>query len=266
MSSFYKREAIKWSEALFHPSEALFSTSSKLNSFEPFLEQVTNLGPQLQKNNILVKSAYTNAWLHEPDTAEETISSIVKEAKKARNFGVEILVTNPSPIEWGKAIDKNDQQLIYQAKTLNKLGAELRRIGIQLAYHTHDPEMRQSAREFHHMLLNTSPKNVHLCLDAHWIYRGAGNSEVGLMDIVQLYGDRIVELHLRQSHQGIWSEVFGTGDIDYPNLLKTLKSLKLKPHMVLEQAVEKSTPQQWTAKEAIHQSGQYIAQYLVPLL
>ena len=83
-----------------------------------------------------------------------------------------------------------------------------------LAYHNHDAEMREGAREFHHMLTGTDPANVKLCLDAHWIYRGSGNSQVALFDIVEIYVDRIVELHLRQSHDGIWSEVFGEGDIN----------------------------------------------------
>ena len=45
-----------------------------------------------------------------------------------------------------------------------------------------------------------------LCLDTHWIYRGAGNSNVALFDILKLYGDRVVSLHLRQSVGGVWSE------------------------------------------------------------
>ncbi|MEM6377085.1 MAG: sugar phosphate isomerase/epimerase [Bacteroidota bacterium] len=266
LSSYYRRAKKDWSEALFSSSEKLISPDSRLAGLEPFLDGISELGPALQKANILFKSAYTNAELHEPELAKNTIADILKKAKVARKFGVEILVTNPSPIQWGKPIDKNDQQLRYQAVALDTLGAELRKIGVQLAYHTHDPEMRQSAREFHHMLINSKPKNVKLCLDAHWIYRGAGNSEVALMDIIHLYGDRIIELHLRQSHDGIWSEAFGAGDIDYPALFSHLKSLKLKPHIVLEQAVEKKTPHKKTVKEAIHKSGQYIARELTPIL
>lgn len=100
-------------------------------------------------------------------------------------------------------------------------------MGITLAYHNHDAEMREGAREFHHMLTGTNPENVKLCLDAHWIYRGAGNSQFALFDIVELYCDRIVERHLRQSHDGIWSEVFGAGDIDYTSLTVMLNKKKL---------------------------------------
>ncbi|MCK5701309.1 MAG: sugar phosphate isomerase/epimerase, partial [Cyclobacteriaceae bacterium] len=124
----------------------------------------------------------------------------------------------------------------------------------KLAYHNHDIEMRESAREFHHMLTGTDPDYVHLCLDAHWIYRGSGNSQVALFDIVEMYADRIVELHLRQSQDGIWSEVFGEGDIDYARLIKILKNKKLKPHIVLEQAIEEGTPNTMSSVEAIGKS------------
>ena len=78
------------------------------------------------------------------------------------------------------------------------------------------------------MLLATDPKNVSLCLDVHWVYRGSGNSQVALFDIVKLYGKRIAELHLRQSKGGIWQETFTEGDIDYPRLVQMLDGLGVK--------------------------------------
>ncbi len=103
-------------------------------------------------------------------------------------------------------------------------------------------ELRNGAREFHHMMTGTNPKLVSLCLDSHWIYRGTGNSSVALFDIVELYGSRIVEIHLRQSQKGTWSETFGEGDINYSALADRLKSKRVRPHLVLEVAVEKGTP------------------------
>jgi len=45
-----------------------------------------------------------------------------------------------------------------------------------------DAELRQGGREFHHMLTATNPDDVKLCLDAHWIYRGCGDSQVAVFD------------------------------------------------------------------------------------
>ncbi len=104
-------------------------------------------------------------------------------------------------------------------------------------------ELREAAREFHHMMLATDPKHVTLCLDAHWIYRGAGNSAVALFDVVQLYGRRVSELHIRQSVDNVWTETVCEGDIDYAALTRKLERWVCSPHLVLEQSVEKETPQ-----------------------
>jgi inosose dehydratase len=117
--------------------------------------------------------------------------------------------------------------------------------------------LREAAREFHHMMAGTDPRYVTLCLDAHWIYRGAGNSSVALFDIVKLYGARITELHLRQSVKGTWTEAFGEGDIDYAALARELRALKLKPLLVMEQAVESGSPKTMTAAEAHRRSAAY---------
>ena len=257
--SYFRREGKEWAKDL-DASLKTFTTSG-LQGFEPSFEaadQVKNLQPLLKKHGVWTKSLYVNSTLHEAAEVEKSLASVLSIAKAAKAMGVEIVVTNPAPIQWGGPQNKNDEQLKVQAQALNQLGKELRQLGLKLAYHTHDPEMREGAREFHHMLVGTKPENVHFCLDAHWIYRGAGNSQVALFDIVNLYADRIVELHLRQSHDGTWSEVFEPGDIDYEKLAEMLLSKNLHPHMVLEQAVEKGTPQTMDTVEAMRKSLAYV--------
>lgn len=197
---------------------------------------------------------YVNSVLHEPELVEENISKIIRIAQEAKKIGISIVVTNPTPISWGGTENKSDEQLKAQALALNLLGKKLKSIGLTLAYHNHDAEIREGAREFHHMLTGTDPENVKLCLDAHWIYRGSGNSQVALFDIIDIYLKRIVELHLRQSHDGIWSEVFGAGDIDYSTLASILKKNNMKPHIVLEQAIEEGTPHTMGTIEAMSKS------------
>jgi inosose dehydratase len=126
-----------------------------------------------------------------------------------------------------------------------------------LAYHNHDVELRQAAREFHHMMVGTDPGRVALCLDPHWIYRGAGNSQIALFDIVRLYGRRVIEVHLRQSANGVWCEAFGPGDIDYAKLISTLQRMGAYPHLVLEQAVETGTPHTLDVIDAHRQGLRY---------
>ncbi len=249
--TFYGREGKNWSTNLDASLSDYASTG--LKSYEPAAnnaDDIKKLLPFLRKYNLSMPSLYVNSSLHMVDEAEKSISSVLSIADACKEAGTKILVTNPNPIQWGTDKNKSDTELAEQARNLDRLGAELKKRGMTLAYHTHDVELRAAAREFHHMLLATDPKNVSLCLDVHWVYRGSGNSQIALFDIVKLYGKRIVELHIRQSKAGVWQETFGEGDIDYKRLATELDKISVKPHLVLEQCLEKTSPNTMNAAEA----------------
>lgn len=249
--TFFGREKRDWFADL-DASLAEYRQSG-LTAFEPSfgsLDEVKRLAPLLKKHGLTMPSFYTNSTLHTAEDAAKTIPMVLAIADAARPLGAKIVVTNPNPIKWGSDEAKSDTQLAEQAKNLDRLGAELRKRGMTLAYHTHAPEMHHAAREFHHSLLGTDPKNVALCLDAHWVYRGADNSQVALFDLVKLYGKRVVELHLRQSKGGIWQETFDEGDIDYPRLARELAAQNVRPLLVLEQCLEKDSPKSMDAAAA----------------
>lgn len=234
---------------------------SGLNGYEPAFNTPAEVEPLfalLKKNGLEMRSLYVNSILHTPEAVEESVRNILGIAEKARPLGTRIIVTNPSPIRSGGPQDKSDEHLKVQAAAMNRLGAKLKPLGIALAYHNHDIELRSAAREFHHMMVGTDPKNVSLCLDSHWIYRGAGNSSVALFDVLKLYGSRITELHLRNSTGTVWSETFGDGDIDYRALATHLATIGIRPHLVLEQAPEKGTPQTMSPVEAHRRSREYV--------
>lgn len=227
---------------------------SGIESYEPIIEKVNEfngLGDRLKRHGLSMKSLYVNSVLHDADRASQSVDDVLEIATAAADLGVNIIVTNPSPISWGGSEDKSDAQLRIQARNLDLLGGEIRKLGMQLAYHNHDAELRQGGREFHHMLTATNPHDVRLCLDAHWVYRGCGNSEVAVFDALHHYHERIVELHLRQSQAGVWTESFSmAGDIDYTRLFTFLRERDVKPHLVLEQAVEAKSARELTAVEA----------------
>lgn len=238
-----------------HTDELLADVAKTgINGYEPIIEkpeEITVLKKRLNVHELEMRSIYVNSVLHDENKVEGSIASVLAIAKAAYELGTRIVVTNPSPIRWGGNEDKSDSQLQLQGKALDQLGAELKKIGITLAYHNHDAELRQGGREFHHMLTATRPENVRFCLDAHWVFRGCGNSEVALFDAVAHYHERIVELHLRQSTNGIWDETFSmTGDINYKRLFDFLAGKNITPHLVLEQAVEAKSPRKFSVTEA----------------
>lgn len=239
---------------------------SGINGLEPGLGSADQVGPlvvQLKKHGLELRSIYTGSALDDRAKVGKEVERIVALAKRAKEAGTKIIVTNPNPLP--NRLGKSDEQLKTQAAALDKLGHELADIGVALAYHNHDVEMQHAAREFHHMMLGTDPRALRLCLDVHWVYRGAGNSQVALFDVVKLYGSRIAELHLRQSTGNIWSETFGDGDIDYRELVKRLVEAGVRPNLVLEQGPEGTTPQTMAAAAVHQRSVRYVREVFGPL-
>ncbi|MGE5295154.1 MAG: sugar phosphate isomerase/epimerase family protein, partial [Solirubrobacterales bacterium] len=253
---FYQRESRDFAASL--DSGFADVAASGIDGFEPGgAEQIDQMTPLLKKHGLEMRSLYVNSTLHDAAQADRSIEEVLAAAAKAKAVGTRIIVTNPSPIQWGGPQNKTDEQLATQAAAMNKLGAALRKMGLTLAYHNHDIELRNAAREFHHMMVGTDPANVTLCLDAHWVYRGAGNSQVALFDVLELYGTRVSELHLRQSRDNVWTEVFGPGDIDYERLAGHFLKIGVKPLLVLEQAVESGSSNTMKAVEAFRESVLY---------
>jgi len=242
-----------------HSDEALATIASAgFSGYEPAVNDVKELdglAARLEAHDLDMRSLYVNSSLHDESAAAASIEQVVAIARRALEIGTRIIVTNPSPIRWMGPENKTDAQIRSQAIALDRLGRELRALGITLAYHNHDAELRLGAREFHHMLTATDPANVTFCLDAHWVFRGCGDSQVALFDVLEHYGERIVELHLRQSRGGVWTEVFSAdGDVDYARLSAWLQTHNVKPRLTLEQAVEKGSPKTVDAVTA-HRQG-----------
>lgn len=242
--TFYERAGKQW---MNDPDASMRDfVASGFTAYEPSLDSpaaAKSLAPLLKTYGLTMPSIYVNSSLHNRAEADTSIATALAIADAVKPLGTRLIVTNPNPIKWGSAENKSDAQLDEQLRNLDRLGAALRQRGLTLAYHTHAPEHRAAAREFHHMMLGSNPDHVKLCLDAHWVYRGSENSQVALFDVVKLYGKRIASMHVRQSNGGIWAETFSpTGDIDYNRLMATTRQLGVRPLVVLEQCLEKGSP------------------------
>jgi inosose dehydratase len=234
------------------------SAAAGLGAWEQSVTSATEaekLGGWLKRFKLKLDSIYAGGDLH---TAawRTNADSIIQQGAWAKTLGAKIVTSNPNPLPQGK--DKTDEELRTQAAALNYVAKGLRDIGMTLAYHTHDPEMRQGSREFHHMMLATRESGMKFCLDSHWIFRGLGSSNVGLHDVVDLYGDRIVTMHLRQSRGGIWSEHLGEGDIDYAPIVAKLRQINFNGPLIIETAFEKGTPRTMSMTESHRKSREWV--------
>ena len=242
--TFYRRQGCDFEANLESSIKEI--KESGADSLEPILstpEKTVQLADALINQGVAMVSAYVNSKLHEKADVQESIDTVLKLTRIAQDrMGTKIIVTNPIPIRWDGPENKNDDQIKLQGESLTTLGEALSREGLTLAYHNHDSELRLAGCEFHHMLASTDPRYVKFCLDSHWIFRGSGDSNVALYDVIKLYGDRIVELHVRQSREGIWTETLGDGDIDYSFLTKVTREIGIHPLVTVEQSVEENSP------------------------
>jgi len=224
-------------------------------------QALTELRTFMAATGLKVPSIYVGAKLH---TAEwrEGVEKIVAAGHRAKEVGATVVTCNPDPINWDKPENKTDDELMIQCKALQAAGEALAAEGMRFAYHWHDPEFRCGAREIWNVLLNTDPKVVGVCFDTHWTYRGTGNSQVGLFDLFEFTLPRIVSFHLRQSRNGVWSETFGDGDIDYRRWAARLKQAGWIGPVHLEQAREEGTPGTMSFIEAQKQGLNYLRSLL----
>jgi inosose dehydratase len=203
-------------------------------------EQVAPVAGDAAAAGLTMRSAYVFGAFHDETLAAASSATALAICDALLPHGVTRFISNPDPLPGGAV--KSDAQLRIQASTVQALGQAIRARGGELLYHTHAPEMQAAAREFHHMMAATDPAALSLCLDIHWVYRGAGNSMVALEDIIRLYAPRVSELHLRQSKNGIWDETLGDGDIDLATVATMLADRGVRPLMTLEHAYEDGTP------------------------
>jgi inosose dehydratase len=212
-------------------------------------ESAGALAELLKAAGLTLSGLYSGGALH-AERAGEEVRSILDRAARARGIGCPGISLNPDPI--GR--EKTDAELATQASALDELGAELRAMGLWLGVHTHSPEMTHNAREFRSNLERTSPANVGLCADFHWIYRGGGDPYA----ITEQYADRIVTTHLRNSVEAVWAESFGDGDLDYGRIAALLAAAGYEGPLGVELALEPRTPDTRTPLENLKLSREHL--------
>lgn len=255
----YEKRGLNWREHLDEIISILAQAGYQAwDQSYPNEDEAQAVSVILHKHGLIARSQYIGGRWHERDSERKELEDARRAAEAGRSIGVELVICNPEPVAWGKPLDKTDAEIERQCKLFGQFGEWLSTLGMKLAYHTHDPEMRQGAREFHHIMLNTNPAHVGFCLDAHWVYRGCGNSQMALDDVIQAYGNRMAALHLRQSHGGVWAETLGEGDIDYSRLAAKLKEIQFAGPIIAECAIESGTPQTMSDLEADRKSRAWI--------
>jgi inosose dehydratase len=190
----------------------------------------------LAAHDLKLAGLYSGGAFLDKAQSSQTIETIVDMADRASDLGLFYINVNPHPLP--QKARKTDEQLASQAAGLNALGQRLKTMGLQLVIHQHDPEMMHGAREHRYHLAHLNPSVVGYCFDTHWSYRGGEDP----LAMLKAMGPTVVKaLHLRNSVDGVWSESFGPGDVDYAAIADYLRSIGYDGWLVLELAYESET-------------------------
>ncbi len=189
----------------------------------------------LRDYRLELPSVYNGGPMHTAEEAEQTIAETLRLAAAAKAAGAYLLNFNPSPKPGRER--KSDEELDAQARNVNALAEKLRLQGYRLHLHHHDPEMAENAREWRHLARHTDAELVGFCIDVDWVRRGGQDP----LEILREAGPRLVSLHLRNSREGVWTEDFGEGDIDYRAVAAYLRQIGFQGLLIVELAYRKET-------------------------
>ena len=203
------------------------------NCYQPDVREKTLAA--MKETGVEVPIVYHGGPMHEEKAAEKTIAEALELADLVKASGARFINLNPAPKP--RRERKSDEELAVQARQVNQLGSELKKRGMGLLLHHHDPEMAENAREWRHLLQNTDPAVTSLCMDLHWVLRGGQD----VMALLREGGSRLGGLHLRNSKQNVWTEALGEGDIDYSQVAAYLRQIRFSGYLLVELAYEKAT-------------------------
>jgi inosose dehydratase len=189
----------------------------------------------LRAQDLSMPSLYVGGAMHESAAADRTIAAALEFGALCAPFGCKAIVNNPDPKPGD--VPKTDAELAVQAESLNCMGRTLARHGFQLRVHHHTPQLLRNAREWRHILHNTDPEYVHICVDVDWAYEGGFEPVAFLREV----GNRLREIHVRSAKNKVWLEDLEDSDIDYRRVAEYLRAGKLTPLIVVELAYRPNT-------------------------
>jgi len=206
----------------------------------------------IRKHGLEIPIVYHGGPLHEEAAAEKTIAATLNVAEAAKSIGASIIETNPNPKPKREA--KTDAELALQARFVSQLADALAKRGQHLILHHHDPEMANNAREWRHLLHNTDPKKVGLCIDFDWVLQGGQE----VFPLLKEAGSRVASFHLRNARNRVWTQSLDEGDYDYPALARFLQDGGFTGYLVVELAYRRDTKLTRSVAENLRLSREYV--------
>ncbi len=187
---------------------------------------------------------------------DQIVNNTTEVAERANELGAKFVMLSWIPHQVGSFGYNEASKAVDDFNTAGKM---LKEHGLTFKYHFHGYEMleHEDGTLLDFMIQNTNPEYVSFQLDIFWVYFGGGNPA----DLLRIYGDRFVSLHLKDMKPGIeknltgltdpeYNVVLGTGELDMPDILRAAKEIGIQHYFIEDESS--------LVMEQIPQSIQYL--------
>jgi inosose dehydratase len=182
--------------------------------YQGFETSLTSVSPQsgrasvcrrdFESRHIQFVSAHASGVLYDQDKVASELEGLERAAEYTAQMGASHLIVSAPDVPHPDG--KLDLQAVHtKTKALNRLGAAVKKDGLKLCYHNHQPEFRDKPSQMSYLLKETDPGLVSLCLDVGHCY--------GLIDPAAFTAEhyrRIAIFHLRDETRAVTGEVVDT--------------------------------------------------------
>lgn len=232
------------------------------NTFKEFDSKREELRSLLKANNLEFPILSGGNISPNESEWESQLALQTKQANFAKAFGAKYIQFTNNLRAKGAVPTK--EELVAYGKALDRMGAEMKKLGIQAVYHNHMDQLGETPEEVDIILANCKSENIKLLLDVAHYHQGGGDPAAA----IRKYKDRLVALHLKdvidmpspEKPNGYKFVELGEGKVNLPAIFKALKDIKFKEWAMIE--LDSKTSATRTAKESAEVSKNYLMKTL----
>jgi sugar phosphate isomerase/epimerase len=161
-------------------------------------------------------------------------STIKKVASHAAAIGCPVLnvaITTPA------RVDPAHARLDVTVRILEQLASALPSPSIRTCWHPHAEDFRRGSERVRRVLEATRGCDTSICLDLGWVLR-AGEPAA---DTIDLCGERLGFLHVRDVADGHWCQAVGDGQLPVTSMLSALDRIQYSGWLAVELWFDRET-------------------------
>jgi sugar phosphate isomerase/epimerase len=204
-----------------------FETNFK--SLEHSFDDPAPMRKEIEARGVPLIGLHMGAGLFEPDKIEAERAQVLRVARGSQALGGGHVIVSGRQLPTGPDGLVKEGALAAKAREAERLGAELRAIGVRLSIHNHTHEVAHDAAELRRFLELTTAKNVGLLFDVGHVL----HNEVDVAAFVREHGPRITGLHVRDVKDGD-EALMGAGVVDFKALGDAVRKIHWTGWVIVE--------------------------------